>query len=105
MNVFEEIVSPDLLVRRVNLSANHVISETEIPRANEPMQLDLFCDVSREMEKKDSENAMLEREKHRQHTILELQKKYGKNAVMKGMNLQEGATTLERNKQIGGHKA
>lgn len=105
VKLFEEIVSPDLLVRRINLTANHVVPEKGLSQYDFPIQLDLFADPMEEAEKAEDESACLKREKNRQHTILALKKKYGKNAVMKGMDLQEGATTLERNKQIGGHKA
>ena len=68
-------------------------------------QLDLFTDYVAEQAKKEEEEAELVREKKMQKAMLEIKKKYGKNAVLKGMNLEEGATTVDRNKQIGGHKA
>ena len=64
-------------------------------------QLDLFSDLQQQEE----ENAALEREKRRQQALLHIKKKYGKNAIVKGMNLEEGATAMDRNRQIGGHKA
>ena len=104
MQLFDEIVSPELLVRRVNLTANHVLPEDAVQQVELPVQMDLFTDMQEE-DRKQQEDALLKREKRGQLAVLELQKKYGKNAVIKGMNLQEGATTMDRNKQIGGHKA
>ena len=97
MELFDRIVDPNLTVRRINLTAAHVVSERD---ANEDAmtQLDLFSDTTRE----DSD---LEREKRRQKAVISIQKKYGKNAILKGMNYLDGATTKDRNNQIGGHKA
>ena len=68
-------------------------------------QLDLFTDYEARQKEKEEENAALERERRLQKAMLDIKKKYGKNAVLKGMNLEEGAMTMERNRQIGGHKA
>ena len=68
-------------------------------------QLDLFTDYEAELKRREEENAALEREKRMQQAVLSIKKKFGKNAILKGMNLEEGATTLERNLQIGGHKS
>lgn len=103
--LFERIVDKNLLVRRVNIAANHVVDETSVQKADSSKQLDLFTDYTAVQAKKEEEEAELEREKKMQKAMLEIKKKYGKNAVLKGMNLEEGATTLDRNKQIGGHKA
>lgn len=102
--LFERIVDPTLLVRRAYITANHVVAEEEAtgPR---PQQLDMFTDVAAQDAKKAAEKEELEKERRRQEAIIALKKKYGKNAVVKGMNLEEGATTIGRNKQIGGHKA
>ena len=67
--------------------------------------MDLFTDHEAEQRKKEAEDAALAREKRRQQAILEIRKKYGKNAILKGMNFEDGATTIDRNNQIGGHKA
>ena len=97
MALFDQYVAPQLLCRRINLTANHVIRERDIPAA--PMeQMDLFAPSP-------GDASDLEREKRRQQAVLEIRKKYGKNAILKGMNFQEGATARERNSQIGGHKA
>jgi len=103
--LFERIVDKNLLVRRVNIAANNVVDERTVQKADNFEQLDLFTDYVAAQAKKEEEKAELEREKKMQKAMLEIKKKYGKNAVLKGMNLEEGATTLDRNKQIGGHKA
>ncbi|MEG2987717.1 MAG: DNA methylase [Lachnospiraceae bacterium] len=105
MELFGRIVNPELLVRRVNLVANHVVAETDIPKADDYTQLNLFTDYAEEQEKQKKLDIELEREKKAQKAMLAIKKKYGKNAILKGMNLQDGATTIDRNKQIGGHKA
>ena len=105
MELYDRIVNPDLLVRRVNVTANHVIEEKQAQKKERYEQLNLFTDYGKkELEEKEAAEAK-EREKHLQHALLEIKKRYGKNAVLKGMNLEEGATTIERNSQIGGHKA
>ena len=103
--LFERIVDKNLLVRRVNITANNVVDETTVQNADNSEQLSLFTDYVAIQKKKDEEEAEFAREKKIQKTMLEIKKKYGKNAILKGMNLKEGANTLERNKQIGGHKA
>ena len=100
MDLYDRITDPSLLVRRVNLTASRVRWEGDVP-PEEPVQLDLFVDNSL----REREEAALEREKRRQQAVLAIRKKYGKNAILKGMNYQEGATTRSRNGQIGGHKA
>lgn len=103
--LFERIVDKNLLIRRVNIAANHVVDERIIQNTDNFEQLNLFTDYMVAQVKKKEEEAQFAREKKMQKAILEIKKKYGKNAILKGMNLQEGATTLDRNKQIGGHKA
>ena len=105
MELYDRIVNPDLLVRRVNVTANHVIEEKQAQKKERYEQLNLFTDYGKkELEEKEAAEAK-KREKHLQQALLEIKKRYGKNAVLKGMNLEEGATTIERNSQIGGHKA
>ncbi len=104
MELYDRIVDPGLTVRRVNVVAVNLIREDEIPEEM-PEQLDLFVDYDALEKKKAAEEAADNRERRIQQTTLQLQKKYGKNAVLKGMNLQEGATTILRNGQIGGHAA
>ncbi|MBQ3258759.1 MAG: DNA methylase [Oscillospiraceae bacterium] len=106
MELYDRIVNPDLLVRRINLTACKVVDESEAKQysvAGE--QLDIFTDYAELERKRTEEKAALQREKNMQKAVLELKKKYGKNIILKGMNLEEDATARERNAQIGGHKA
>lgn len=98
--LFDRIVDQSLLIRRVTIKANNVVSEDLLVR-NSHEQLDMFLDLKATKEKEEE----LERERKLQETVLKLKNKYGKNAILKGMNLEEGATTVSRNKQIGGHRA
>ena len=100
-DLFRRIVDPHLLVRRITLTANHVIDERAAAGSACYEQLDLFTDPAAAQK----EQAALAREWEMQRAVLALRRKYGKNAVLKGMNLQEGATAISRNGQIGGHKA
>ena len=104
--LYDCIVDKDLLVRRMYVVANHVLPEADAPKKTEEVyQLDLFTDYAAEEARQKAEDRELEREKKIQAATLAIKKKYGKNAILKGMNLQEGATAMERNAQIGGHKA
>ena len=103
--LYDRIVDPDLLVRRLNIVANHVIDESSVPATPETEQLDLFTDYEARNCQQAEDAAALEREKRQQEAILSIKKKFGKNAILKGMNLEEGATARDRNAQIGGHKA
>jgi len=94
LDLYEKIVNKNLLIRRINITANHVLNFSSTPKTQYYEQLDLFSDY-----------VDLEKEKKLQEAMLIIKKKHGKNAVLKGMNLQEGATAKDRNKQIGGHKA
>lgn len=105
MELYKRIVDKNLLVRRINITANRVVDEKSIPKADTFEQIDLFTDYEAARAKKEAEDAEFAREKKMQHAMLAIKKKYGKNAILKGMNLEEGATTVERNRQIGGHKA
>ncbi len=103
--LYDRIVDPSLLIRRMYLTANHVLHEQDIPHDGGMEQLDLFTDYTAIQQQEEQEEAELERERRRQQALLSIKKKYGKNAIMKGMNLEEGATAKERNETIGGHKA
>ncbi len=103
--LFDRIVDKNLFVRRVNIAANHVVNEADLSKDTTFEQLDLFTDYTAVRAKKAVDDAELEREKKRQQAILTIYKKFGKNAILKGMNLEEGATTLDRNNQVGGHRA
>lgn len=101
MNLFDRIVDKNLLVRRMYIVANHIITEKDAEKESEYVQLDLFSDAK----KQEAEENELKKEKDMQRAILKIKSKYGKNSIIKGMNLKDGATALERNRQIGGHKA
>lgn len=103
--LYDRIVNRNLLIRRINITANRVIEENATAKEAEFEQLDLFTNYEQLRKEKAKEDAALEREKNMQKAMLSIKKKYGKNAVMRGMNLEEGATAKERNNQIGGHKA
>ena len=103
--LYDRIVDRDLLIRRITLAANHVIEENAAAETDQFEQLDLFTDYGELQKKQEKENAALEREKSMQKAMLDIKKKFGKNAILKGINLEEGATARKRNEQIGGHKA
>ncbi len=106
MALYDRITDKNLLVRRVTVAANRVLSENKIPRAAESgEQMDLFSAAEEKPCAPGAEQKARERERRRQEAILAIQRRYGSNAILKGMNLEEGATTRERNKQIGGHRA
>ncbi|WP_104802946.1 Y-family DNA polymerase [Blautia marasmi] len=105
MDLFERIVDRKLLVRRVNIAACHVVEESSVVDTPSFEQLDLFTDYDALEKNKMEEEEKLQREKQMQEAMLKIKKKYGKNAILKGMNLKEGAMAQERNRQIGGHKA
>lgn len=105
IEIFEKVVDQSLLIRRINLAANHVTEEKSIQQGNHYEQLDLFTDYKQKQESEQKEVAELEKEKKLQQALLAIKHKYGKNAVLKGISLEEGATAKDRNSQIGGHKA
>ena len=101
LDLFDRIVDSGLLVRRLTLAACHVVDEKTAAAASRYEQLDLFTDYAAQQR----EQAALDRERHMQQAVLAIKHKYGKNALFKGMDLQEGATARSRNAQIGGHRA
>ena len=103
VRLFERIVDSNLLVRRMYVVANHTVDESNVKEPSE--QLDMFMDFETIEKQKAKEDDELQKEKSLQKAVISLQKKFGKNSVLKGMNLKEGATTIQRNGQIGGHKA
>ena len=103
--LYDRVVNKELLIRRLNVTACRVIPESEAPREDVPEQLDLFTDYAALEAERERENAALEREKRKQAALLKIKQKYGKNAVLRGMNYEDGATMRDRNGQIGGHKA
>lgn len=105
MELYDRITDRNLLIRRITVTANKLVDENSVQQEEEYEQLDLFTDYEAQQKKKEKEDADLEKERRMQQAMLSIKKKFGKNAVLKGMNLQEGATARERNEQIGGHKA
>lgn len=103
--LFERIVRKELLIRRITLCANRLRREQEPKYETEPIQFDLFSDPAEQERCLKAEAEANARERRRQMAILELRKRFGKNAVLKGINYAEGATQRERHCQIGGHKA
>ena len=94
-----------MLIRRLNITVNHVISEDEAQRQSSPVQLDLFTDYEAETREQKEERNAAAKERRLQEAALKIKKEFGKNALLRGLNYAEGATQKERNNQIGGHKA
>ena len=103
--LYERVVNPQLLVRRMYLTVTHVLDAQDAPDPAALEQLDLFTDYQAVEQARAKEDAELEREHQRQKAVLEIKKKFGKNAILKGISFTDGATARERNGQIGGHKA
>ena len=104
--LLDRCVNPDLLIRRLNLTTNHVVSEESVMAQDRaPQQLDLFTDYEALEKQRQEEQAKLDKERRMQEVQLKIKKRFGKNAILRGLNFEEGATAKERNKQIGGHKA
>lgn len=105
MQLYDRIIDPDLMVRRITICACNLIYENNIPEDDGPVQLELFVDYEEVERRKAEKKRKEERERALQRATLQLQGRFGKNAVLRGMNLMEGGTTIERNGQIGGHRA
>ena len=104
--LFDKHVNADLLIRRLNITANHVIPEQiATKQANAPQQLDLFTDYEALAKQKQAEQARTDKERRMQEVQLRIKQRFGKNAILRGLNFDEGATAKDRNQQIGGHKA
>ena len=103
--LYDSIVNPDLLVRRLNITAANVVSEEIAKNKKVPEQLDIFTDYEALNRQREEERKALEKERRMQEAQLKIKQRYGKNAILRGLNFDEGATAIERNKQIGGHKA
>ena len=103
--IYDRIVDKSLLVRRFNVAVTHLLYQEEIKKEEVPEQLDLFTDYEKVEKERRAEDAELQREHRMQKALLDIRDKFGKNAIVKGLNMQEGATAMERNKQVGGHKA
>lgn len=104
LELFDQITDEKLMVRRMYVVANHVIPAAEVPEER-PVQLNLFEDATAIQQAQEHRKMALEREHRLQKTLLAIKGRYGKNAILKGMNFQEGATARERNGQVGGHRA
>ena len=105
MQLYDRIIDPDLMVRRITICACNLIYENNIPEDDGPVQLELFVDYEEVERRKAEKKRKEERERALQRATLQLQGRFGKNAVLRGMNLMKGGTTIERNGQIGGHRA
>lgn len=105
MELYDRIIDPSLLTRRITVVANRVCDESKVQESEQFEQLDLFTDYQARAKEKQKEDEALSKERKLQEAMISVKKKYGKNAMLKGMNLEEGATTISRNNQIGGHKA
>ena len=105
LELYDRIVNNDLLVRRMYVVANHIVPEDSIDTQSSSEQLDLFTDYAEVEKKRKQERKDEQRERNEQEAILNIQHRFGKNAILKGMNFLDGATTKDRNEQIGGHKA
>jgi len=105
--LYDRIVNPALLVRRIYVACNHVKDEAavEAGRAAAPVQLDMFTDYAALEQRAREEKNARERERRQQEAILAIKEKWGKNAILKGMSFEDGATARERNEQVGGHRA
>ena len=105
LSLFSQIVNRLLPVRRINITACNLADESAREQSAAPEQMDMFVDYEvRENARREREVAY-DREKHRQRAVIAIRRRFGKNAILKGMNFEEGATAIERNLQIGGHKA
>ena len=105
MELYDRIVDKDLLIRRINITANKLADEHTVANDDAYEQLDFFTDYEAVKKQREKEEADLDRERHMQEAMLSIKKKYGKNAILKGTNFEEGATSIDRNQRIGGHKA
>ena len=105
LELYDRMTDPQLLIRRVNVVATHTSREQDTPVRPAMEQLDLFTDYAQEIQRRQAEQRLLMQERNCQKAVLEIRRRFGKNAILRGMNLQDGATAMDRNRQIGGHKA
>ena len=103
--LYDRIIDPDLLVRRITLSVNHVLAE-DSEKARQPVyrQMDIFTDYEALKKEEELEKAHDQRERKLQEAMIQVKEKFGKNAILKGTNFREGATGRDRNRQVGGHR-
>ena len=105
LELYDRIVDPELLVRRIHIGVNHVQPEEEVREEPSFVQMDLFTDYAAEEQRKEQEEQELQKERSLQEAMLSIRRRFGSNAILKGINLKEGATGKERNNQIGGHRS
>ena len=105
VSLFDRIADPALLVRRLNLVAAHTADERLIVQKPDFEQLNLFTDYESLLLKQEEQERLRQRERRRQEAVISIRKRFGANAILMGMNLQEGATARDRHRQIGGHRA
>ena len=103
LKLYDRIINPKLSVRRVTMAATKLASEEKGKDIVRYRQLDLFSSLNDENNKLDYDREVLRSENNLQNAMLKIKEKYGKNAILKGMDLEDGATTMDRNRQIGGH--
>ncbi len=101
--LYDRIINKNLLVRRINVVANNLVCKTDLQEKRQNEQISLFVDYKKEEQDKKKLQEKIERENNLQHAIIDIKRKYGKNAVLKAMNLEKDGTTIKRNLQIGGH--
>ncbi len=102
--LYKRIINKNLLVRKLNLTVNNLLNESEVPRKDKFEQVNIFIDYERLDKEKKEKDKKIEEEKSLQKAIIKIKDKYGKNAILKGMNLEKDGTTIQRNGEIGGHK-
>ncbi|EKC48697.1 Nucleotidyltransferase/DNA polymerase involved in DNA repair [human gut metagenome] len=102
--MYDEIINRNLLIRKIYLTVGNLTDEKELKQENQYEQVNLFTNYGKLAEKEKEEKVKLEKEKKIQNTIIDLKNRFGKNAIIKGMDLEEDATTIQRNGQIGGHQ-
>lgn len=105
MAIFEKAVDRNLQIRGINVAANHIVREENAPREPKYEQLDIFTDAIADERRREAENAAYDEERRLQKALIAIKKRYGGNAILKGMDFIDGATARERNRQIGGHRA
>lgn len=100
LKLYDRIIDNRLFTRRITITANNVVNEIQAEKDNNYEQMDLFTNYNEKEQKREKEM----KERDLQKSILYIKKKFGKNAILKGMNFENGGTTIERNEQVGGHK-
>lgn len=105
LKLYSLIVDKNLLIRRLNITANHVVAEATANTEQKPEQLEFSMIDEESLRQKEKQKAELEKERRKQEAVLDIKRRFGKNAILTGTSLEDGSTAKERNNQIGGHKA